>query len=158
MAIRHLNRQEKLRNRLLSEADAAAKNRCFARVRQTDRAGAQEDECKPGFLESYLCVRIPLNEARMTTHFTLDPKLLNQVLELNGERTKKAAETLALKEFIARRWQKNSPSCSASGMGTPALTTSQCAAVHDPAVGHQGFVVGLLVGWIDTRKSVPAID
>jgi hypothetical protein len=31
---------------------------------------------------------------------------LDQVLELSGEATKKAAVTLALKEFIARREQK----------------------------------------------------
>lgn len=42
----------------------------------------------------------------MATNLALDPKLLDQVLELSGEPTKKAAVTLALKEFIARRQQK----------------------------------------------------
>lgn len=42
----------------------------------------------------------------MATNLALDPKLLDQVLELSGETTKKAAVTLALKEFIARREQK----------------------------------------------------
>lgn len=42
----------------------------------------------------------------MATNLALDPKLLDQVLELSGEQTKKAAVTLALKEFIARREQK----------------------------------------------------
>jgi hypothetical protein len=42
----------------------------------------------------------------MATNLALDPKLLDQVLELSGESTKKAAVTLALKEFIARREQK----------------------------------------------------
>ncbi len=42
----------------------------------------------------------------MATNLGLDPKLLDQVLELSGEATKKAAVTLALKEFIARREQK----------------------------------------------------
>jgi hypothetical protein len=42
----------------------------------------------------------------MATNLALDPKLLDQVLELSGEPTKKAAVTLALKEFIARREQK----------------------------------------------------
>lgn len=42
----------------------------------------------------------------MATNLDLDPKLLDQVLELSGEPTKKAAVTLALKEFIARREQK----------------------------------------------------
>ncbi len=42
----------------------------------------------------------------MATNLALDPKLLDQVLELSGENTKKAAVTLALKEFIARREQR----------------------------------------------------
>jgi hypothetical protein len=42
----------------------------------------------------------------MATNLALDPKLLDQVLELSGEPTKRAAVTLALKEFIARREQK----------------------------------------------------
>lgn len=42
----------------------------------------------------------------MATNLDLDPKLLDQVLELSGQATKKAAVTLALKEFIARREQK----------------------------------------------------
>ena len=41
----------------------------------------------------------------MATNLALDPKLLDQVLELSGESTKKAAVTLALKEFITRREQ-----------------------------------------------------
>lgn len=43
----------------------------------------------------------------MAKNLALDPELLDQVLELSGERTKKAAATLALKEFVARREQKN---------------------------------------------------
>ena len=42
----------------------------------------------------------------MATNLALDPKLLDQVLELSGEPTKRAAVTLALKEFIARREQQ----------------------------------------------------
>jgi Arc/MetJ family transcription regulator len=42
----------------------------------------------------------------MATNLALDPKLLDQVLELSGEQTKKAAVTLALKEFVARREQR----------------------------------------------------
>ena len=42
----------------------------------------------------------------MATNLALDPKLLDQVLELSGEPTKKAAVTLALKEFVARREQR----------------------------------------------------
>ena len=42
----------------------------------------------------------------MTTNLALDPNLLNRALEISGERTKKAAVTKALEEFIARRSQK----------------------------------------------------
>ena len=42
----------------------------------------------------------------MATNLALDPKLLDEVLELSGEPTKKAAVTLALKEFVARREQR----------------------------------------------------
>ena len=41
----------------------------------------------------------------MTTHLSLDPRLVEEALRLSGERTKKAAVTRALKEFIARRKQ-----------------------------------------------------
>ena len=42
----------------------------------------------------------------MATNLSLDPDLINRALELSGERTKKAAVTRALEEFIARRKQK----------------------------------------------------
>jgi hypothetical protein len=42
----------------------------------------------------------------MATNLALDPELLDQVLQLSGEHTKKAAVTLAHKEFIARREQR----------------------------------------------------
>ncbi|HEY1797634.1 MAG TPA: type II toxin-antitoxin system VapB family antitoxin [Stellaceae bacterium] len=42
----------------------------------------------------------------MSTNLSLDPDLLDRALEVSGERTKKAAVTKALKEFIARREQK----------------------------------------------------
>jgi Arc/MetJ family transcription regulator len=42
----------------------------------------------------------------MATNLSLDPELLERALRLSGERTKKAAVTKALKEFIARREQK----------------------------------------------------
>ena len=43
----------------------------------------------------------------MATNLSLDPALIEQALALSGERTKKAAVTRALEEFIARRKQKN---------------------------------------------------
>ena len=45
-------------------------------------------------------------EAHMATNLSLDPKLIERALELSGEKTKKAAVTRALEEFIARRQQR----------------------------------------------------
>jgi hypothetical protein len=42
----------------------------------------------------------------MATNLSIDPELIERALELSGERTKKAAVTKALQEFIARRRQK----------------------------------------------------
>lgn len=42
----------------------------------------------------------------MATNLTIDPDLLDRALEVSGERTKKAAVTKALQEFIARREQR----------------------------------------------------
>ena len=43
----------------------------------------------------------------MATNHSLDPKLIEQAVKVSGERTKKAAVTRALEEFIARRKQKH---------------------------------------------------
>jgi hypothetical protein len=43
----------------------------------------------------------------MATNLSIDPKLIDSALEVSGERTKKAAVTKALQEFIARRRQKH---------------------------------------------------
>lgn len=42
----------------------------------------------------------------MATNLDIDPELIEQALAVSGERTKKAAVTRALQEFIARRRQK----------------------------------------------------
>lgn len=42
----------------------------------------------------------------MATNLSVDPELIERALEISGERTKKAAVTRALQEFIARRGQK----------------------------------------------------
>jgi Arc/MetJ family transcription regulator len=42
----------------------------------------------------------------MATNLALDPKLLDRVLKASGEKTKKAAVTRALEEFVARRDQR----------------------------------------------------
>jgi hypothetical protein len=39
----------------------------------------------------------------MVTNLAIDPDLLERVLKVSGERTKEAAVTRALQEFIARR-------------------------------------------------------
>lgn len=42
----------------------------------------------------------------MATNLSLDPDLIELALKLSGERTKRAAVTRALEEFVARRRQK----------------------------------------------------
>jgi Arc/MetJ family transcription regulator len=42
----------------------------------------------------------------MATNLSIDPDLIERALQVSGERTKKAAVTKALQEFIARRRQK----------------------------------------------------
>jgi hypothetical protein len=42
----------------------------------------------------------------VATNLSIDPDLIERALEVSGERTKKAAVTKALEEFIARRRQK----------------------------------------------------
>ena len=42
----------------------------------------------------------------MATNLALDPDLLDEALRLSGEKTKKAAVTKALQEFVSRRRQK----------------------------------------------------
>ena len=43
--------------------------------------------------------------SHMATNLDLDPGLLDRALSVSGEKTKKAAVTKALEEFIARREQ-----------------------------------------------------
>ena len=42
----------------------------------------------------------------MATNLDLDPELLDRAFSVSGAKTKKAAVTLALEEFIARREQR----------------------------------------------------
>ena len=42
----------------------------------------------------------------MATNLSIDPDLIERALQVSGERTKKAAVTKALQEFIARRRRK----------------------------------------------------
>jgi len=52
-----------------------------------------------------LC-RLLCKESHMATNLAIDPDLLERAVEISGERTKKAAVTKALQEFIARREQR----------------------------------------------------
>jgi hypothetical protein len=52
-----------------------------------------------------LC-RLSHKEAHIATNLAIDPDLLDRALQVSGERTKTAAVTRALQEFIARREQR----------------------------------------------------
>ena len=45
-------------------------------------------------------------ESHMATNLSIEPELLEKALQVSGEKTKKAAVTKALEEFIARREQR----------------------------------------------------
>lgn len=42
----------------------------------------------------------------MATNLALDPDLIDRAVEVSGEKTKRAAVTRALEEFVARRTQR----------------------------------------------------
>jgi hypothetical protein len=44
--------------------------------------------------------------SHMATNLSIDPALIDRALAVSGERTKRAAVTRALEEFVARREQK----------------------------------------------------
>lgn len=44
--------------------------------------------------------------SHMATNLAIDPELLDKAFEVSGEKTKKAAVTRALQEFISRREQR----------------------------------------------------
>ena len=46
----------------------------------------------------------------MATNLAIDPDLLETAHRLSGQKSKKAAVTLALKEFVARRWLEENKS------------------------------------------------
>jgi len=51
-------------------------------------------------------VVIDTRNAKLATNLALNPDLVERALKVSGEKTKKAAVTLALEEFIARRSQR----------------------------------------------------
>jgi Arc/MetJ family transcription regulator len=63
---------------------------------------AEKAPAKRGLQELSYCVSV----RNMATNLSIDPKLIESVLKVSGERTKKAVVTKALQEFIARRSQR----------------------------------------------------
>jgi hypothetical protein len=52
-------------------------------------------------LRGWLC-----DDSHVATNLEIDPELLERAVAVSGERTKTAAVTKALREFVARREQK----------------------------------------------------
>lgn len=52
-----------------------------------------------------MCVRM-CETSHMATNLDIDPRLLERALEVSGERTKTAAVTRALIEYVARHEQR----------------------------------------------------
>ena len=50
--------------------------------------------------------RHTIGDEHMATNLSLDPQLVDLALAVSGEKTKRAAVTRALEEFVARRKQK----------------------------------------------------
>ena len=61
---------------------------------------------EPAVARSHSLCHTVCGGSHMSTNLSFDPKLIERALEVSGERTKKAAVTKALEEFIARRRQK----------------------------------------------------
>ena len=57
-------------------------------------------------IEVSVVCRLMCGDSHMATNLAIDPALLEKALAVSGEKTKKAAVTKALTEFIARREQK----------------------------------------------------
>ena len=53
-----------------------------------------------------LMCKVLCEVTHMATNLSVDPALIEQVLQVSGEKTKAAAVTKALQEFLARRRQK----------------------------------------------------
>lgn len=79
----------------------------------------------------------------MATNLDIDPALVETALKVSGERTKKAAVTRALKEFVARRKQKRLPELVGKLAGTKASTTRRSAAAIEPVRRHKRLVARL---------------
>ena len=76
----------------------------------------------------------------MATNLSIDPALLELALHVSGERTKKAAVTRALEEFVARRKQKRLLDLMASLNGNLRLTTKLNDRDRDPVCRYKRLV------------------
>jgi len=79
----------------------------------------------------------------MATNLSIDPDLLSLALAVSGERTKKAAVTKALQEFIARRRQKRLLDLMGQLEWDKGSTTRPNARVVEPIRRYQRLVAGL---------------
>jgi Arc/MetJ family transcription regulator len=59
----------------------------------------------PGVRRLELCSTL-CDDAHMVTNLDIDPRLLEQAVKVSGERTKTAAVTRALREYVARHEQR----------------------------------------------------
>ena len=82
-----------------------AGSRCWwgSNLRSPRTLGAHS--CRQGAQYLIVCGAM-CNYLHMATNLAIDPDLIERTLELSGEKTKKAAVTKALEEFIARREQR----------------------------------------------------
>src|SRR5215831_4046693 len=78
----------------------------------------------------------------MATNLSIDPELLQRALKVSGERTKKAAVTRALQEFIARRRQKRLLDLMGKLSGTHLTIIRRSAPAIEPLRRYQRLVSG----------------
>ncbi len=89
------------RRRGIFRRNRAICGRPLGRLRCILAACAPRPVAGPATLCEPMC-----EESHMATNLSLDPALIDEVLALSGEKTKRAAVTRALEEYVARRRQK----------------------------------------------------
>jgi len=82
----------------------------------------------------------------MATNLSIDPELIEQALELRGERTKKAAVRRRCRSLSRAGGKSACWSSSVSSSGTRATTTRLSASAGEPVRGHQGLIARASVG------------
>ena len=76
----------------------------------------------------------------MATNLSIDPALIERALEVSGERTKEAAVTRALGEFIARRRQKQLLELMGKLEWDTSFDYKAGALAREPVRGHERLV------------------